>query len=140
MVTMRLEETIEKVNNIQNKTRSAVINIIIAMPGNKEITNISRNCFVVQSGVVTRESIWSAQYYNFGATVEHLCSYIRNCEISSIVPYLKEIIETGTTRVGGATYTTYVPPEVRQYLNEHMFHGELKMKKIGGRRAIKRKS
>ena len=49
-----IKSTIEKVVNIKDKTRAAIIKIILSVPENGEITVINANCFTVQSSVIFR--------------------------------------------------------------------------------------
>lgn len=133
MKKIKLSEMLDKLRRVELNTRNVVIKALQDIPINDHVTSVAKNCFTVSSGIVFSEDVWSPEYYNFKHTVEHMCKYIKLCKTESIIPYLTEIVTTGSIRYPYHGYTTYVAIPVREYVNDTFFDGELEMLKSRGK-------
>jgi len=134
---MDLEKTLNKLKNVEEKTRATIIKVIEGIPVNDDVTKLSKNCFTVQSSLVFKEKILSTEYFNFQNTAGHMCKYIQSCRIESIMPFLKDVVMVGAIRY---PYRCYIAMPVRQYINEQPFDGKLGIKETRGSKINKQRA
>lgn len=75
---------------------------------------------------------FSAYFHDFKRTAQILWGYIQRCEIKTIKPTLRSVVEKGAIFIPGIIEgfagTLHVHPDMRCYINKHFFDNKLKMR------------
>jgi len=125
-----LEQIVQEINIKEVKARRFIKRAFLNMPDNTKIKRLAKGCYVINFSDLLNN--WDPEVYDFEYAAGLIIKKIESKSIESTINMLKDIVKDGVVVRGsyciGRSSTYYVHPDIRKFINNQFFNGELEMK------------